>query len=312
MKADITWLPHRAQFAPWTVPIPKTPDWANIVHINSWLPRRFIPDDRLLVVTHHSSVHDPALTPYKGPLRNFYHQQWIKRWERYNAHRASILTAVSHYTAEQAARTFGRLNIQTIYNWIDTDIFSTNRRKRPHDPFRLLFVGKLRKLKGSDLLPKIMVLLGPKFELWYTGSPKGLGTTKIPKNMTPIGRLEGDAALVDAYQNADALLLPSRLEGFSLVTLEAHACGLPVLTTDVASLPEVVVHQQTGILCPIDDVDAFAAAARSLRDQPERWRHMSEQARTRAVHYFGEENALQKWISLYKSCLSSTCSAPAH
>lgn len=285
--------------------VPTPPDWANIVHINSWLPRRFIPDDRLVVVTYHSSVHDPSLTPYKDALRTFYHRRWIKPWEAYNAQHASIVTAVSRYTAEQFVRAFGQVDIKIIYNWIDTNIYSPIWRNRPHHPFRLLYIGKLGRLKGSDLLPKIMRCLGPDFELWYTGSPDYFGSTIIPRNMTHIGRLEGDAALVAAYRDADALLFPSRLEGLSLVALEAQACGLPVLTTDVASMPEVIIDNKTGVLCPIDEVEAFVTAARFLRDQPARWRQMSEQARYRATLFFGEEIALQHWISIYKRCLSS-------
>ena len=305
IQADISWLPHRAQFIPWILSVPTPPDWANIVHINSWLPRPFIPNDLPVVVTHHSSVHDPSLTPYKDAIRAFYHQKWIKPWEAYNAQHASVVTAVSRYTAGQVAQAFSCGDIKVIYNGIDTNAYSPIRRNRPHHPFRLLYIGKLGRLKGSDLLPKIMRSLGPDFELRYTGSPEYFGSIIIPTNMTHIGRLEGDAALIAAYRDADALLFPSRLEGLSLVALEAQACGLPILATDVASLPEVVIHKKTGILCSMDDVDAFVAAARYLRDQPARWRQMSEQSRNRALLFFGEEIALQQWISTYDRCLSS-------
>ena len=51
IRAAITWLPHRAEFLPWTVAVPQPPDWARIVHVNSWLPARFIPGHLPVVAT---------------------------------------------------------------------------------------------------------------------------------------------------------------------------------------------------------------------------------------------------------------------
>lgn len=61
IRAEITWLPLRAEYAPWSVPVPKPPAWANIVHTNSWLHPRFLPPSFPVITTLHSCVHDPAL-----------------------------------------------------------------------------------------------------------------------------------------------------------------------------------------------------------------------------------------------------------
>lgn len=300
IRAEIAWLPHRAEYAPWTVAVPIQPAWANIVHINSWLHRRFIPSGLPLVVTLHSCVHDPSFTPYKDLVRVLYHRAWIKPCESHNLRQATTVTAVSRYTAEQARQVFGRDTIQTIYNWVDTDVFCPDRRSTPHQPFRLLFVGKPSRRKGCDLLPDILRRLGPGFELYYTGTPEDLGVSEIPENMIALGRFEGDAALVAAYREVDALLFPSRLEGLSLVMLEAQACGRPVIAADTSSLPEVVEHGQTGILCPVDQVESFVAAARRLRDQPDSWQRMCQAGRARATMLFGESSAVNAWINTYR------------
>ena len=289
IRAEITWLPHRSEYAPWTVTPPTPPSWANVVHINSWLHRRFIPPKLPLVVTLHGCVHDPALAPYKSVPRTLYHQLWVKACEAYSIRRAAAVTAVSHYTATQAAGIFGCSAILPIHNWIDLQCYSPDQRKTPQHPFRLLFVGKPSRRKGTDLLPEIMRRLGKDFELHYTAHANDLSdSAKLPANMIPIGRLNGDAALIDAYRNCDALLFPTRLEGLSLVTLEAQACGRPVIATDGSSLPEVVIQNRTGILCPVDSIDDFVAAARRLRDQPAVWQRMSTAARERAAAAFRE------------------------
>ena len=305
IRAEITWLPLRAEYAPWSVALPRPPEWATVVHINSWLHRRFIPKDLPLVVTLHHCVHDPAFKPYKNLPRTLYHRFWIKRCEAYSIWRANRVTAVSQYSADQFHSAFNPSDIRVLYNWIDTSIFSPDSRTRPHQPFRLLFVGKPSVRKGVDLLPRIMKVLGPDFELRYTGAPRDIGLSDLPQNMVGTGRLPDQAALVEAYRNADALLFPSRLEGFGFVALEAQACARPVIATHGSSLPEIIKDGSTGILCAPDDIRAFAAAARHLREDPDRWKATCDAARERATTLFSEKTSLDGFINLYKQARSS-------
>jgi glycosyltransferase involved in cell wall biosynthesis len=64
----------------------------------------------------------------------------------------------------------------------------------------------------------------------------------------------------------DILLFPTVREGFGLAAAEAMACGLPVVATNSSALPEIVTHEKGGILCPLDNVDAFAEAIQLLAD----------------------------------------------
>jgi len=307
IKAEITWLPLRSEFAPWTVTQPRPPKWAKIVHINSWLHRRFIPSDLPLIVTLHSCVHDAAFLPYKSLAQKYYHQFWIKACEAYAISRANIVTAVSHYTAEQARSIFKRGDIITIHNWVDLEYFIPSQKQTSHQPFRLLFVGKPSKRKGSDLLPKIMRRLGIDFELHYTGIPEQLGNVSdgIPNNMIALGKLD-EENVIKAYQNCDALLFPTRLEGFGLVVAEAQACGKPVITSLNSALPEVVVQNKTGILCPTDDIQAFVNAIRNISQSHEKWKAFSHNARQYCLEQFSEEKAIKSYISIYQKLFSSS------
>lgn len=299
IPAEIAWLPHRAEYAPWSVEIPHPPKWATVVHINSWLHQRFIPKGLPLVVTLHSSVHDPALKPYKNLLRTLYHRFWIKFCEAHSLKCASVVTAVSQYTADQATRSFGRKDIEVFYNWVDTDLFCPDAHPHPHYPFRLLFVGKPSILKGADLLPAIMRMLGSDFELRYTGKLENVSVLNLPKNMVSIGRLYSEKEIVTAYRAADALLFPSRLEGLSLAMLEAQSCGLPIIAARASSLPEIVKHNKTGFLCPLDEPRAFVEAAKKLRT-PDVWSSYSDASRSRAITYFEKNDRVSAWVILYK------------
>lgn len=305
IRAEITWLPQRAEYAPWAVAVPKPPAWANVVHINSWLHTRFIPNGLPLVVTVHHCVHDFALEPYKSLPQALYHRWWVKNLETLTIHKANVVTAVSHNTARQTKAVFGRDDVITIYNWIDTEQFCPKVRQETHHPFRLLFVGNLTWRKGADLLPQIMERLGNDFELRYTGSADAFGpASSLPPNMISLGRIPDIDTLVKIYQSQDALLFPTRLEGFGLVALEAQSCGCPVITTHCSSLPEVVEQGKTGFLCPADDIDAFVAAVRRLRDDPIAWRKMCTDARKRAVGEFGERTAIEQYLAIYNRLLT--------
>lgn len=272
IRAEITWLPLRAEYAPWSVTVPIPPAWATIAHINTWLPPRFIPQNLYIVATIHHAIHHPDALSYKGSLRAAYHKYWIAPIERRVMRRADKVIAVSQFVASTAKQTLVDVPMQVIYNGIDTGIFKPgNRVRQAGDPFRLLYVGSWMARKGVDLLAPIMQELGDGFELYYTGGPSTeKDKTNMPPNMTDIGRLHGDDAVAEAMQNADALLFPSRSEGFGLVAAEAIACGLPVIAMEGSSVTEVISHGVNGYLCQRDDISSFirtiydVAAADSL------------------------------------------------
>lgn len=301
IRAEFTWLPLRAEYAPWTVSVPRLPEWATVAHVNTWLPPRFLPHRLPVVATIHHSVHDPALHQYKGFARATYHRWWIAPNERRVLRRADKVVAVSHFVADMARKTLCDVPMEVSHNGVDVDRFKPgNRQRRPGEPFRLLYVGSWIARKGVDLLAPIMRELGEGFELRYTGGAAAeRDKPSMPGNMHDIGRLGGDAAVVAALQDVDALLFPSRSEGFGLVAAEAMACGLPVIATRGSSLVEVVDDGVTGMLCPQDDVAAFAAAARSLAGNPESARHMAAAARARSVEYFAFERMVDAYVSVY-------------
>ena len=312
-RAEIFWLPHRAEYLPWSVSIPKPPNWANIIHINSWLHRRFIPKEFPVVATVHSSVHDPRLTLYKNTARLLYHQYWIRQLEQQTLSAVHRIVAVSCYTADQTIKAFGinNKNIVVNHNGIDLSVFRPVPRDAPCHPFRLLFVGNWSILKGVDLLEPIMSRLGSDFELVYTTSRNPIKQPKNPPvGSSSLGNVSNPYAMAHTYQNADALLFPTRLEGLPLAALEAQACGLPVISSDSSSLPEIIKHADTGILCPTDNVTSFVEAAQLLADNPSLWRRMSEAARVRTETYFNIETMIDNYLDIYRTILTEKLVIP--
>ena len=99
VRAEITWLPLRAEYAPWTMPIPRPPAWATVAHVNTWLHTRFIPRSLPVVATIHHAVHHPDASAYKGPLRAAYHRWWIAPNERRVLRQIQRVVAVSQFVA---------------------------------------------------------------------------------------------------------------------------------------------------------------------------------------------------------------------
>ncbi len=301
IRAEIGWLPHRAEFAPWSVASPSPPSWANLVHVNTWLPRRFLPRRLPMVATTHHCVHGEA-APIGSAVQRLYHRLWVKSLEKEVLCRADRVTAVSHYTARRTAAVFSIDDIAVIHNGVQLDVFTPGSpRYAPHTPFRLFYVGSWSRRKGVDLLAPIMSELGEDFELLHTGE----AASQHPPNMRAIGRVTDVTALVDLYRGADALLFPTRLEGFGLVALEAQACGAPVVATRGSSLPEVVEDGVSGFLCPQDDMSAFVGAVRTLAADPGQWRQMRRAARCRAEALFGFDKMVEEYINLYRDLLSA-------
>jgi glycosyltransferase involved in cell wall biosynthesis len=299
LRAEITWLPLRAEYAPWTVRRPKAPTWANLAHINTWLhPRFYAPSGLPVLATSHGCVHDPALQPYKSRAQALYHRAWVYRLESRNLARAQCVTAVSQYTASRLHDAFGSVGVEVVPNWLPEDAFHRpTARVRPHQPFRLLYVGTWSRRKGSDLLPQIMARLGPDFELWFTS--KSPPASRLPGNMRPLEWTSSPEQVRKWMLDADALIFPSRMEGLPLAVLEALACGLPVIASNSASLPEIIRSGENGLLCAVDDTDAFVSAARNLKGSPDEWLRMRTAAFETARSEHTEVQAIDSYCRLY-------------
>ncbi|MGB6687636.1 MAG: glycosyltransferase [Terracidiphilus sp.] len=106
-------------------------------------------------------------------------------------------------------------------------------------------------------------------------------------------------------QAADGFLLSSRWEGLPMGLIEAAACGLPAVATDVPGTREVIVDGQTGWLAPAGDAAAFAGTMISvMKSTPQQREAMGQRARRRAVECFSLDAVLDRWESLYRELLA--------
>ena len=107
----------------------------------------------------------------------------------------------------------------------------------------------------------------------------------------------------DKLGMADLMLLPSELESFGLAALEAMACEVPSIATNVGGLPEVIDHGKTGFLAPVGDVEAMSEFAIEILSDEKRLREMSKLARYEAQARYCTTKIIPQYEEFYRKVL---------
>ena len=103
---------------------------------------------------------------------------------------------------------------------------------------------------------------------------------------------------------ADIVCLPSYREGLPKILLEAMACGLPCITTDVPGCRAAVRHDENGLLVPVKDVGALASAITVLTQQTETRLRLGRQGRVSALNEFDQNHIIRATLKAYQELLS--------
>lgn len=167
----------------------------------------------------------------------------------------------------------------------------------------ILFVGRLDPIKGFDLLIPAMKLLPQDIELKIIGGPsKGFTTfneLKSYRNQLCISLLGpiNHNHLPYYYKNASMLVVPSHYESFGLSTLEAMACGRPVIGFADTDIVEIVGHN-AGILVR-RDFKEIAKAIKFLQDNPNLRYELGKNGRKKALFY-NWDNTTKRYLRIYE------------
>ena len=116
-----------------------------------------------------------------------------------------------------------------------------------------------------------------------------------------LGQVSDMAAL---FATADIVVLPSYREGLPKSLIEAAACALPLVTTNVPGCREVVTHEVDGLLVPVKDAQALASAIERLHKDPVWARQLGLAARARALREFDEKIVIRKTLAVYGELLN--------
>jgi len=246
-----------------------------------------------------TTLHHPITSDLRIALnaaRNAWERLLIRRWHSFLnmqkkvARQLHHIVTVSDCSRQDIARDFGLqpAGISLVHNGIDTGVF----RPLPgvtRKPMRLMTTCSAdAPLKGlryllrayADLLSEF-----PELELLVVGKPRPGGhTEKLLARLGIADKVQFVAGIsteqmVHYYAQATIAVVPSVYEGFGLPAGEAMACAVPVISTDGGALPEVV--GDAGLIVPVKDAAALAAAISALLRDPVQQRELGARGQQR-------------------------------
>ena len=243
-------------------------------------------------------------------------------WSKFLIGRMDAVIATSNRTAA-----YLDVPSTTIMHGIDTERFFPATDKAaakaalglPSDKKIAGCFGRVRHQKGTDLFVDSMISLLPQRADWIaiiagraTGAHQAF-ETELKERVAAAGLADrilfvGEHTNIPSWYRAlDLFIAPQRWEGFGLTPLEAMATELPVVATDVGAFSELLTagDEETGILVPIKDQTAMAAAAAAFMDDPERSRRAGRKGLSRAINSFSIEGEASSIGAVYEKLLSS-------
>lgn len=212
-------------------------------------------------------------------------QPLVKAWYfyllKFTVMNADALRFVSKYLFKRAISLIGNLRgkITAVFPpFINISLFKRDEVRK--DKNLLLFIGDLHPIKGIDILIeafKEVMKTFPNTKLIMVGS--GIYKRKITRLLKGNKKLSSHILLFDELSRMEiahllnkalVLILPSRIEGFGRVLVEANASKTAVIATSVGGIPELIEHKVNGLLVKPSDVEALASCIKwALRNTNE-------------------------------------------
>jgi glycosyltransferase involved in cell wall biosynthesis len=269
------------------------------------------------VVTYHDMIF--FIHPEKHTLAKRYFFPWMMR---HSSKKAEKIITVSENTRDDAIRHLNippdkivaiHLGYQDIFRQINDQALLDNVRQQYKLPDQFIFyAGAFEPRKNIPLLLSVyerLVQQQPDLFLVLTGgtgwdNEETLALMNSMHSKDQVIRL-GHVPYTDLpsiYNLADVFVYPSLYEGFGLPPLEGMACGTPVITTNISSMPEVV--GDAGLLVPPNDEAALLQAIQQVLDDPVLRQRLQIAGPKRAANFTWERTA-QKTLTIYEEVLSS-------
>jgi glycosyltransferase involved in cell wall biosynthesis len=196
---------------------------------------------------------------------------------------------------------------------VDTGSFSPSTTARVEGPLTVLMVGRLLREKGvrefvdaaaivRKRLPGVRFLLAGDSD---PGNPSSIDTDTIAEwqRRGDVSFLGHRSDVRDLIRGADVAVLPSYREGAPRSLIEAAACGLPIVATDVPGCREVVSHRINGLLVPPFDSGRLAEAIVELLNDREFRVAMGKRSRALACEFFSQDRVNRETLKVYSTAL---------
>jgi glycosyltransferase involved in cell wall biosynthesis len=200
--------------------------------------------------------------------------------------------------------------IHIIHNGVDTSVFKPLSKKSareklglPKDKKIIAYLshaGKMNPYKGYDYLERLMTALKDKSDIHFLTVG---GSLKFhTERQTEVSYISERADLADIYSASDMFLFPSVAENFPLATLEAMACGLPIIAYDVGGVREQIEHLVNGYVAKEANFEDLYQGINYMLDlAPEKIEIMRAKNCSKVREMFDSEQMFNEYLVLYNS-----------
>jgi N-acetyl-alpha-D-glucosaminyl L-malate synthase BshA len=228
------------------------------------------------------------------------------------------VTAVSKFLKDETVENYGvSKEIEVIPNFVDTQIFrpvdakNLRRLLAPNGEKLLIHISNFREVKRvKDAIRALKIIIdeGQKVKFLLVGDGPDRGECQALARDLGIWQqtrfLGKQSELASILSASDAFLIPSGNESFGLSALEAMACSVPVISSDVGGLPELDVDGETGYVVPVGDVDALAERTMRLLTDSKLQKKLGKNALHRACNEFTKERIVPHYEAAYEKALA--------
>jgi len=239
---------------------------------------------------------------------------------KFSIEKADGVTAVSKFLADKTNTQYKiEKHIEVIPNFVDIDKFKRENDEKtqcfkkniaPNDEKVFIHISNFRALKRVQDVIKIFYEVRKKLEakllLVGDGPDRSdceqlVRELEISEHVRFMGKQD---ALVELLSVSDIFMIPSQSESFGLSALEAMSCGVPVISSSVGGLPELNLHNETGYIAEIGDVDRMAKYAVDLLLDKKKYELFSKNARKRAED-FSEDKIVPRYEKFYEQIVNA-------
>ncbi|WP_462412014.1 N-acetyl-alpha-D-glucosaminyl L-malate synthase BshA [Neobacillus sp. Marseille-QA0830] len=237
---------------------------------------------------------------------------------KFGIEKSDAVTAVSNALVKQTHELIHPdQQIQTVYNFIDERIYQKSDAGHLKTEFGIkdnekvvIHVSNFRAVKRvqdvvkafakmAAVMPAKLLLVGDGPEMTIVS--KLVTQLGIEDQVMFLGKQEN---LEELYSISDLMLLLSEKESFGLVALEAMACGVPCIGTNVGGIPEVIDHGVTGYICEVGDVEAISQKGIEILRDAKLHKQFSQEAQQLARTKFNTKKIVEQYESIYFNLLS--------
>ncbi len=236
---------------------------------------------------------------------------------KFSIEQSDGVTSVSDYLKRRTEEVFGVANeIRVVTNFVNCDIYRPDRERCPAIPGVpdgakvLIHLSNFRPVKRVldcvRILERVRREVDAHLVLVGDGPECGPAERLVQElglvpHVTFLGKQNHVERIIP---RADVLLLPSELESFGLAALEAMACGVPPVATNVGGVPELITHGEDGYLEAVGDVEAQAARVVALLSDAALHARMRDAARLTALTRFCSSLVIPQYMRYYLEIIS--------